>query len=113
MPRESKQALGPTLRGLLDQRGWSYRDLARKTSEADPSGRGLGSSYISQLVNGHPISKPETVRETIELLAKTFTIPPTYFREYRELVASEAAVRVARDVGLERFLAELENIRRR
>jgi len=113
MPRESKQPLGPTLRGLLEQRGWSYRDLARKTGETDPSGRGLGSSYVNQLANGHAISKPETLRETIELLAATFQIPPTYFREYRELLAAEAAIRVSRDVGLERFLAELEEIRRR
>ena len=57
----------------------SYRALAARTQLIDRNGNGLSYSHIANLAAGRDIPS----RRALELLARAFELPVSYFAEYR------------------------------
>ena len=76
---QSNLAFPEALAVLMKEVGLSYRQLARKTKDVDPSGKGLTHATINMAVNRHDKITPRA----IELIAKACGVPPSYFAEYR------------------------------
>ena len=64
------QPFKQAVRGLLAERGLTFRALAARTSQADPHGGGLTHSYLATL-------------RALEIVARALEVPPTFFAEYR------------------------------
>lgn len=77
----------------------SYRQLA-KAADVSPS-------FLSELLNGR---KKPTV-EMMERIARAGGVSATYFREYREHIAAEAAKLKVRQVGLAPVLEALDSLK--
>lgn len=95
----STEPFGETLRALMDQRGLSFRGLAKATRGLD--GRGITHAHINTLAMGH--GRPSM--RAMELIARACEVQPDYFAEYR-LGAAMRELDPA-EVGLERALEEL------
>ena len=95
----SDKPLGEALRELMQERGMSYRSLARTTQELD--GKGMTHAHINMLANGH--DKPSM--RAMELIARAFEVAPEHFAEYR-LAQAMRALDPA-EVGLEQALENL------
>jgi transcriptional regulator with XRE-family HTH domain len=98
-PRPSTRAFGEALRGLMDARGLSYRDLASATRELD--GRGMTHAHINMLANGH--DRPSV--RAMDLIARACGVEPDYFAEYRLAIAMRELDPA--EVGLEQALENL------
>lgn len=94
------QAIHP----LLDERGWSLRELARRCEKETDWGTPGTVSLIAR--GGYP-----PTRDALENIAKVLRIKPTYFAEYRLMEARRQLD--PKQVGLERALKNLEALPRR
>jgi transcriptional regulator with XRE-family HTH domain len=99
MERSSDMPFGDALRGLMAERGLTYRSLAEATRQLD--GRGMTHAHINMLANGH--DRPSM--RAMELIAKACDRQPSYFAEYR-LAAAMRELDPA-EVGLEQALQNL------
>jgi transcriptional regulator with XRE-family HTH domain len=102
MPPESNKPFGEALRGLMNDHGLTYRELAQRTRELD--GRGMTHAHINMLANGH--DRPST--RAMELIADACGIEPSYFAEYRLALAMREL-----DPGEVGFEQALENLNAR
>jgi transcriptional regulator with XRE-family HTH domain len=99
MSDTSNQPFGKALRGLMDERGVSYRALADVARGIDD--RGITHAHLNMLANGH--DKPSL--RVMELIAQACGVAPEYFAEYRLAMAMrELDPNV---VGLEQALENL------
>jgi transcriptional regulator with XRE-family HTH domain len=98
--RPSTKPFADAVRALMDARGLTYRELARKTRPLD--GKGITRAYIINIVNGR--EKPSM--RAMELIARAGDAPPDYFAEYRLAVATRELD--PSHVGLEQALETLE-----
>lgn len=71
------------LQRLLDERGWSLRELHRRTQHEVEWGA-LSTLHVLLTAQVHPTT------EAIERIASVFRVKPTYFAEYRLAKAREA-----------------------
>jgi transcriptional regulator with XRE-family HTH domain len=78
---ESTQRFGEALRALMQARGLSYRGLAGAIRQIDE--QGITHAHLNMLANGH--DKPSM--RVMELIARTCSVPPEYFAEYRLAIA--------------------------
>jgi transcriptional regulator with XRE-family HTH domain len=90
---------GDAVRELMDERGMTYRSLARATQEVD--GKGMTHAHINMLANGH--DRPSM--RAMELIARAFEVEPAYFAEYRLALAMRELDPA--EVGLEQALGNL------
>jgi transcriptional regulator with XRE-family HTH domain len=67
------------LRQLMDENGFSF---PRFSKEIDHK---LSVAYIHNLASG----KSRPTKDNIEVIAEGLNVDPTYFKEYRELLANE------------------------
>ena len=72
------QPFHQAVRGVLAERGLTFRALAARTSELDPDRKGLSHSYLATL-GAH--DRP--TRGAMEIVARALDLEPTYFAEYR------------------------------
>jgi transcriptional regulator with XRE-family HTH domain len=72
------QPFHEAVRGVLAERGLTFRALAARTSELDPDRGGLSHSYLATLGSHDRPTAP-----AIEVVARALDLPPTYFAEYR------------------------------
>jgi transcriptional regulator with XRE-family HTH domain len=89
---------------LRRTRGLTYRELAARTVDLDPRGKGLTHGYLASLAKGY--ETPTT--RAIEVIANALDIEPQVFVEWRL-----AAVRKHFDeqaVGLERAATNLSDL---
>ena len=98
-PLISSEPFGHALRHLMDDRGLTYRELARATRELD--GKGMTHAHINMLANGH--DRPSM--RAMELIAQVCGVQPDYFAEYRLAVAMRELDPA--EVGLEQALENL------
>jgi hypothetical protein len=76
------QPFHEAVRGVLAERGLTFRALAARTSEVDPDGKGLSHSYLTTL------GKPDRpTQRALEVVARALDLRPTFFAEYRLGVA--------------------------
>jgi transcriptional regulator with XRE-family HTH domain len=68
----SKDAFGPTVERLMDERGVTYRQLAALT--------GLSAGYLNHLVHGN---RPVPSNDVVKTLAAALEVEPEHFREFR------------------------------
>ena len=66
------------LKGLLDEKKWSYNQLSYRCE--------LSGQYLNQLVNKKSLPPKD---ENIRKIAKAFNLAPEYFKEYRNRRLSE------------------------
>ena len=59
--------------------GWSFREIASRAEQADPSGRGFSQGHLAHLASGKQRPSPHA----IVILAEVFGLAPQYFSEYR------------------------------
>lgn len=97
--RTTDKPFTEALRELMEERGWSMRQLSRHTK--DETGWGALST-IHLLVHGHLNPGPEA----IEKIAAVFRVPPDYFAEYRLAKARDSLDPDV--VGFEKALRNLE-----
>lgn len=71
--------LPETLRALMREHPITYRALAARTQLIDRHGNGLSYSHIANLASGRDTPS----RHALELLARAFELPASYFAEYR------------------------------
>jgi transcriptional regulator with XRE-family HTH domain len=95
----SDKPFGEALRGLMNERGLTYRSLAETTRLLD--GKGMTHAHINMLANGH--DKPSM--RAMELIAQACDVQPVYFAQYR-LVAAMRELD-PEEVGLEQALENL------
>jgi transcriptional regulator with XRE-family HTH domain len=70
--RFSDEPFGPTIQGLMAEKGVTYRALADQT--------GLSAGYLNHLVHGNrPVPSDEVIAE----LAGALGVEPEHFREVR------------------------------
>jgi transcriptional regulator with XRE-family HTH domain len=74
----SKEAFGPTVEGLMDEQGVTYRQLASRTS--------LSAGYLNHLVHGN---RPVPSNDVVKTLAAALEVEPEHFREFRIRVITE------------------------
>lgn len=94
------------MREEMHSRGLSFRALAQRTRDHDPTGRGLNYAFLSDIVRGRAAASVDSM----ELIARALEIPACTFVEYRL-----AAVRHSFDerrVGLARARANAETLHR-
>jgi|SRR5436309_14348450 len=72
------QPFKQAVRGLLAERGLTFRALAARTSQADPHGGGLTHSYLATLG-----AQDRPTLRALEIVARALEVPPTFFAEYR------------------------------
>jgi transcriptional regulator with XRE-family HTH domain len=77
----SDKEFGKALRGLMGERGVSYRGLANAIGRIDD--KGITHAHLNMLANGH--DKPSL--RAMELIARACSVSPEYFAEYRLAVA--------------------------
>ena len=99
MSATSDEPFGDALRVLMAARGLTYRALAEATRALD--GKGITHAHINMLANGH--DKPSL--RSMELIARSCAVEPSYFAEYR-LAAAMRDLDPA-EVGLEQALENL------
>jgi transcriptional regulator with XRE-family HTH domain len=99
MSDTSDQPFGKALRGLMDERGLSYRRLAEAIRGIDA--RGITHAHLNMLANGH--DKPSL--RVMELIAQACGVAPEYFAEYRLAMAMRELDPSV--VGLEQALENL------
>ena len=102
MSDPSSKPFGEALRGLMDQRGLTYRGLAEATRQVD--GKGMTHAHINMLAIGH--DRPSM--RAMELIAHACGVESDHFAEYRLAAAMRELDPDA--VGLEQAL---ENLNRR
>jgi transcriptional regulator with XRE-family HTH domain len=78
-PSQTHAPLPETLRALLREHAITYRALAARTQLIDRHGNGLSYSHIANLASGRDTPS----RHALELLARAFELPVSYFAEYR------------------------------
>lgn len=83
MQEKKKMPYREALPYLLKQRGWSYRELDRRTYKS--------ASYWNQTVK-HSRGEPKNAA-VYEMLAEVFEISPLFFEEYSYLKASELVLK--------------------
>jgi transcriptional regulator with XRE-family HTH domain len=98
------QPFDEAVRGVLAERGLTFRALAARTVEADGSGKGLSHSYLATL-GAH---EPPTLR-AMEVVAAALDLKPTYFAEYR--LALARGLFDEQQQGLTRALENLQALR--
>jgi transcriptional regulator with XRE-family HTH domain len=76
---QTHASLAETLPALMRERSISYRALAAQTQSLDQTGSGLSYSHIANLAAGRELPS----RRALELLARAFELPASYFPEYR------------------------------
>ena len=74
----SEEPFGPTVEGLMAERGVTYRGLADQTN--------LSAGYLNHLVHGN---RPVPSDDVIRTLARALGVEPEHFREYRLRVITE------------------------
>jgi hypothetical protein len=94
------QPFHEAVRGVLAERGLTFRALAARTSELDPDRKGLSHSYLTTL-GTHDRPTPGA----IEMVARALDLPPSYFAEYRL-----SAVRALFDEGQQGLARALQNL---
>src|SRR5438046_3215257 len=72
------QPFKEAVRGLLAERGLTFRALAARTSDADPHGKGFTHSYLATLG-----AQDRPTLRALEIVARALDIEPTFFAEYR------------------------------
>jgi transcriptional regulator with XRE-family HTH domain len=98
------QPFHEAVRGLLAERGLTFRALAARTSELDPDRKGLSHSYLTMLG-----ARDRPTPGAMEIVARALDLHPSYFAEYR--------LSVVRDLfdegqqGLARALQNLQALR--
>jgi hypothetical protein len=98
------QPFHEAVRGVLAERGMTFRALAARTSEIDPEGKGLSHSYLTTLGT----HDPPTAR-AMEVVARSLDLRPTYFAEYR--LGAIRGLFDDRQQGLARALENLQALR--
>jgi transcriptional regulator with XRE-family HTH domain len=94
------QPFHEAVRGVLAERGLTFRALAARTSELDPHRKGLSHSYLATLgTHDRPTAG------AIEIVARALDLPPTYFAEYRLSLA-----RALFDEGQHGLAGALQNL---
>ena len=78
-PSQAHTPLAETLRALMREHTITYRALAARTQLIDRHGNGLSYSHIANLAAGRELPS----RRALELLARAFDLPASYFPEYR------------------------------
>jgi transcriptional regulator with XRE-family HTH domain len=78
-PSQAHTPLPETLRALMREHTITYRALADRTQLIDRHGNGLSYSHIANLASGRDTPS----RHALELLARAFELPASYFAEYR------------------------------
>ena len=78
-PSQAHAPLPETLRALMHEHAITYRALAARTQLIDRHGNGLSYSHIANLASGRDTPS----RHALELLARAFELPASYFAEYR------------------------------
>jgi lambda repressor-like predicted transcriptional regulator len=72
------QPFHEAVRGVLAERGLTFRALAARTSEVESDGKGLSHSYLTTL-GTHDRPTPRAM----EIVARALDLRPTFFAEYR------------------------------
>jgi hypothetical protein len=72
------QPFHEAVRGVLAERGLTFRALAARTSEIEPDGKGLSHSYLTTLG-----THDRPTRRAMEIVARALDLRPTFFAEYR------------------------------
>jgi transcriptional regulator with XRE-family HTH domain len=75
----SAEPITVTLRALMGERDVTYRALADLTRARDPEGRGVTYAYLCGLASGREYPS----RRSLELIAASLELEPSYFAEYR------------------------------
>lgn len=96
--RTTDKPFSEALKELLEERGWSLRELARRTQNETEWG---ALSTLHALLMGYTGPTPEA----IERIAHVLRVKPEYFAEYR--LAQERAALDPDVVGLDKALARL------
>lgn len=78
-PTLSNDPITVALRPLMRERNLTYRALADLTRAQDPDGRGVTYAYLCGLTSGREYPS----RRSIELIAASLDLEPSYFAEYR------------------------------
>ena len=78
-PSQAHAPLPETLRALMREHAITYRALAARTQSSTATGTGLSYSHIANLASGRDTPS----RHALELLARAFELPVSYFAEYR------------------------------
>jgi transcriptional regulator with XRE-family HTH domain len=76
---QAHASLTETLPALMREHAITYRALAARTQLLDRHGPGLSYSHIANLAAGRELPS----RRALELLARAFELPASYFAEYR------------------------------
>lgn len=95
------------VRSAMRQKRISYRDLARKTRELDPEGKGLSHGYIASLGRGE---EEHPSRRAMALLAQSLGLEVEEFAEWQLLEAR--SMLDESHVGLETALSNLGHFTR-
>ena len=74
----SSEPFGPTVEGLMEETGVTYRGLAATS--------GLSAGYLNHLVHGN---RPVPSNEVMQRLADALGVEAEHFREYRLRVITE------------------------
>lgn len=76
---QSNEPITASLKSLMREHGLTYRALATLIQTRDHDGRGVTHVYLCGLASGreHPS------RRSLELIAVSLGLEPTYFPEYR------------------------------
>ena len=79
----STERFGPTVVGLMDENGVTYRGLAAKA--------GLSAGYLNHITHGN---RPVPANEIIERVAQALGVEPEHFLEYRLRVITDKLERM-------------------
>lgn len=110
---ESDRDFGAALSDLRHALGMGYDEFAREVSRHHPQGKTWSKSYLNQVELGRQqIAKSDSMVALAQAAAKVAQISPTYFRDYREHLAAQRAKQAARNMGLDRVLAVLDELDR-
>ena len=104
---QAHASLAETLPALMRERSLSYRALAAQTQSLDHAGTGLSYSHIANLAAGRELPS----RRALELLARAFGFPVSYFAEYR--LAEFRRQLDEREVGFATAYRTYQNLSRR
>lgn len=81
IPQATDKSFPEAFAELKARAGLTFRELAQRTRDADPAGKGLSPSYLTRLGNGFQPLVPDAIR----LIASAFDEidGPEYFVEFR------------------------------
>jgi transcriptional regulator with XRE-family HTH domain len=99
MPQPTELPFPAALKELLEESGWSARELERQTERA---GNRKSHSSVNQWLRG----QQEVSVESMEVVAAVFHLAPTYFAEYRLALARKRLD--PRTAGLDQALSYLD-----